>query len=78
MAQLYNPAHELAVLELAPDAVIRNDLDLLKNIFERFNPKKVDNWNIRGKVQLVSRCHPVNSGINLMADDRFSLIMPTS
>lgn len=51
MAQLYNPAHELAVLELAPDAIIRKDLDLLKDIFERFNSKKVDNWNTRGKVQ---------------------------
>jgi nuclear pore complex protein Nup98-Nup96 len=50
MAQLYNPAHELAVLDLAPDAVIRKDLALLKDIFERFNTRKVDNWNIRGKV----------------------------
>lgn len=50
IAQLYNPAHELAVLELAPDAIIRKDLDLLKDIFERFNSKKVDNWNRRGKV----------------------------
>ena len=54
-AQLYNPAHELAVLELAPDAIIRKDLDLLTDIFDRFNAKKVDNWNIRGKVKLVSQ-----------------------
>jgi len=51
-AQLYNPAHELAVLELAPEAIIRKDLDLLKDIFERFNSRKVDNWNIRGKTFL--------------------------
>lgn len=49
-AQLYNSAHELAVLELAPDAVIRKDLELLKDIFEVFNARKVDNWNFRGKV----------------------------
>jgi len=51
-AQLYNPAHELAVLELAPDAIIRKDLDLLKDIFERFKARKVDNWNFRGKAFL--------------------------
>jgi len=51
-AQLYNPAHELAVLELAPDAIIRKDLDLLKDIFDRFNSRKADNWNIRGKALL--------------------------
>lgn len=49
-AQLYNPAHDLAVLELAPDAIVRGDLVLLKDLFERFNARKVDNWNLRGKV----------------------------
>ena len=49
-AGLYNLAHDLAVLELAPDAVIHRDLDLLKDLFERFNGKPVDDWNVRGKV----------------------------
>ncbi|KAF7964558.1 hypothetical protein HWV62_5694 [Athelia sp. TMB] len=51
-AQLYNSAHDLAVLELAPDAVIRGDLDLLKEIFERIHARKVENWTSRGKVFL--------------------------
>ena len=51
-ASLYDPAHDIAVLELAPDAIIRRDLDLLKEIFERFEGKedKIDGWPIRGKV----------------------------
>ena len=51
-AGLFNPAHDLAVLELAPDAVIHRDLDLLKDIFQRFEGRPVDDWHIRGKVRL--------------------------
>ncbi|PFH49584.1 hypothetical protein AMATHDRAFT_62906 [Amanita thiersii Skay4041] len=53
-AGLYNPAHEIAVSELAPDAVIRRDLDLLKDMFERFEGKedRIDGWSIKGKVIL--------------------------
>ena len=47
---LYNSAHELAVLELAPEAVIRNDLELLESLFERIAGHPVDNWHSRGKV----------------------------
>lgn len=49
-AGLYNAAHELAVLELAPDAVNRRDLELLNNLFSRFAGHSVDGWNTRGKV----------------------------
>ncbi|KAF9460038.1 nuclear protein 96-domain-containing protein [Collybia nuda] len=51
-AGLYNPAHDLAVLELAPDAVIRKDLDLLKEIFSKFVGRPVDGWHIRGQAFL--------------------------
>ncbi|KAG2008335.1 nucleoporin nup189 [Coprinopsis cinerea AmutBmut pab1-1] len=55
-AQLYNSAHELAVLELAPDAILRRDLDLLRNLFEPFDLEgrrdKIDGWFVRGKVFL--------------------------
>lgn len=47
---MYNAAHELAVTDLAPDAIVRKDLELLKDIFERFITRKVDGWNVRGKV----------------------------
>jgi nuclear pore complex protein Nup98-Nup96 len=53
-AGLYNLAHDLAILELAPDAVIRRDLDLLKTLFLPFDRDgrrdKIDNWLVRGKV----------------------------
>jgi nuclear pore complex protein Nup98-Nup96 len=49
-AGLYNSAHDLAVLELAPDAVIRKDLELLRELFSRFSGRPVDSWHVRGKV----------------------------
>lgn len=51
-AGLYNHAHDLAVLELAPDAVIRKDLELLKELFSRFSGRPVDSWHVRGKAFL--------------------------
>ncbi|KAF8893230.1 nuclear protein 96-domain-containing protein [Gymnopilus junonius] len=55
-AQLFNAAHNLALLDLAPDAVIRKDLGLLRNLFAPFDMvgrrDKVENWFVRGKVFL--------------------------
>ena len=39
------------MLELAPDAIIHRDHELLKDLFERFVGKSVDDWNARGKVR---------------------------
>ena len=44
-----------AVRELAPDAVIRDDLELLKSLFEQFRDHPVDDWHVRGKVRGVRR-----------------------
>lgn len=52
-ASMYNAAHDLAVRELAPDAVIREDLELLKSLFEQFRNHSVDDWHVRGKVSCV-------------------------
>jgi nuclear pore complex protein Nup98-Nup96 len=53
-AKSYNLAHNLAQLELAPDAIIRKDLDLLHNLFKPFDADgkrdKVTGWFVRGKV----------------------------
>lgn len=49
-AGLYQQAHDLAVVELAPEAVIRQDLDLLMSLFERIASQTVDGWHTRGKV----------------------------
>ncbi|KAI0350876.1 hypothetical protein OH77DRAFT_1498850 [Trametes cingulata] len=51
-AGLYDAAHDLAVLELAPDAVIRQDLALLRELFEVFEGRPVSGWNDRGKAFL--------------------------
>ncbi|KAF8517736.1 nuclear protein 96-domain-containing protein [Hysterangium stoloniferum] len=45
-------AHILAVNDLAPDAVIRDDLALLQGLFQPFNPQVVDDWSFRGKLFL--------------------------
>ncbi|PBK68785.1 hypothetical protein ARMSODRAFT_957867 [Armillaria solidipes] len=49
-ARLYNPAHDIAVAELAPEAVLRKDLELLKSMFGRFQGHAVDGWSTRGKL----------------------------
>lgn len=49
-AGLWNAAHDLAVLELAPDAVVRQDHELLRTIFTRLSAHPVDGWQLRGKV----------------------------
>jgi len=52
-AKLYNHAHDLAVGELAPDAIIRGDLSLLREMFLVFVDKQVDSWHSRGKVRVL-------------------------
>ena len=49
-AGLYDAAHNIAVLELAPDTVIRQDLILLRELLEPFEGRPVSGWNERGKV----------------------------
>lgn len=60
-AQLYNTAHTLALLELAPDAIIRKDLELLRSLFSPFDSDgkrdKIDGWFVRGKVSPICRTH---------------------
>ncbi|KAF9256599.1 hypothetical protein L218DRAFT_189569 [Marasmius fiardii PR-910] len=56
-AGMYNQAHDIAVLEIAPDGVIRRDLEMLKDIFERLTgaggeAKGIEAWNLRGKLFL--------------------------
>jgi hypothetical protein len=38
------------VCDLAPEAVIRGDLDLLQALLDRFPAYAVDGWHVRGKV----------------------------
>ncbi|KAH7910133.1 nuclear protein 96-domain-containing protein [Hygrophoropsis aurantiaca] len=51
-AGLLTAAHDLAVTELAPEAVIRNDLELLRSLFEGMSSNTVQGWYFRGKAYL--------------------------
>ncbi|KAF7289507.1 SNF2 family helicase [Mycena chlorophos] len=53
-AELYDESHDLAISKLAPDAIIRNDLELLSSLFSRFVRRKdrVRSWHSRGKALL--------------------------
>ncbi|KAF7309606.1 SNF2 family helicase [Mycena indigotica] len=53
-AELFNEAHNLAISKLAPDAIIRNDLQLLASLFRRFEwrANTIDGWHLRGKALL--------------------------
>ncbi len=62
-AGMHGAAHELAVFELAPEAVIRNDLELLQVLFERFVGHAVDGWHVRGKVCKLARARPTYNPI---------------
>lgn len=50
-------ACDIAVLELAPEVVIRQDYDLLRSIFRGLAPEKIDDWAIRGKVRFFPLPH---------------------
>lgn len=52
-AGLYSAAHDIAVLQLAPEAVVRDDLELLESIFVEFTGRPVEGWHVRGKVSIL-------------------------
>ncbi|KAI9465711.1 nuclear protein 96-domain-containing protein [Lactarius psammicola] len=70
-AGLHSAAHELAVYELAPEAVIRDDLELLKTLFGRFIGHAVDEWHVRGKAFL-DYAHAMTRLPELSQDSRAS------
>ncbi|KAH7923076.1 hypothetical protein BV22DRAFT_1036756 [Leucogyrophana mollusca] len=51
-AGLLTAAHDLAVTELAPEAVIRNDFELLSSLFEGMSSNNVQGWYFRGKAYM--------------------------
>ncbi|KAM0789748.1 hypothetical protein ACM66B_006603 [Microbotryomycetes sp. NB124-2] len=44
MAQEWSKAHEIAVVELVPEAIVRGDLKLVKRLLEPFNSRRVADW----------------------------------
>lgn len=58
-AGLHQSAHDLAVVELAPEAVIRQDFELLASLFERMASQSIDGWHLKGKARpslILPRC----------------------
>lgn len=49
-------AYELVVDKLVPDAILREDLELLRNLFSQFDPEAVDGWAMKGKVCASAAC----------------------
>ncbi|KAF8895957.1 nuclear protein 96-domain-containing protein [Mucidula mucida] len=50
-ARMWAPAHDIAVRELAPEAVIRRDINTLRELFSQFPAhERVEGWSIRGKL----------------------------
>lgn len=68
---LWNSAHELAFLELAPDAVVRQDHELLRTIFSRLSGHPIDGWFLRGKV---CKSKLISANLSLFPCDRPSWI----
>ena len=44
-------AHELAITYLAPEAVLRDDLDLLSNLFTVLDESLVEDFGVGGQVR---------------------------
>jgi nuclear pore complex protein Nup98-Nup96 len=73
-AGLHSAAHELAVYELAPEAVIRDDLELIQTLFRRLIGHSVDEWHVRGKAFLeyahaMTRLPELNQDSGALQDD---------
>jgi len=53
LAGLHDRAHRILVDKLAPEAVIRDDLVLLRRLCEPLEGKNPDNWEFGGKVSCI-------------------------
>jgi len=51
-ARLPQQAHDVAMEELACEAILRDDVVLLRALFQLFNPNEVRDWSFRGKLYL--------------------------
>jgi hypothetical protein len=50
-AGLFDRAHGVVLTDLAPEAIIRRDNDLLRRLVEPLADKEVETWNHGGKVR---------------------------
>jgi hypothetical protein len=54
-------AHEVAMNDLAIEAVLRDDKPLLQSLFRPFSPNDIKDWAYRGKVRNVLHYWPWTS-----------------
>ena len=50
-AKAHQMAHELAITYLAPEAVLRDELELLAKLFRSLDPTLVDDFGVGGQVR---------------------------
>lgn len=50
-AKEHRAAHELAITYLAPEAILRDDLDLLSNLFTVLDENLVEDFGVGGQVR---------------------------
>lgn len=51
---MHRTAHELAIAYLAPEAILRDDLDLLANLFAALDETLIDDFSVGGQVGVCS------------------------
>lgn len=52
-AEEHKFACDIAILDLVPEVVIRQDYTLLHSIFHALKSDKIDDWSVRGKVRFL-------------------------
>ena len=50
-AKVHQRAHDLAISYLAPEAILRDDLDLLSNLFAPLDKSLITDFNVGGQVR---------------------------
>jgi hypothetical protein len=61
--KLQHFAYKLAVDNLVPDAILRDDLELLRNMFSGFDASAVEGWAMKGQVRMQAQSRCINSQI---------------
>ena len=72
-AREHRTAHELAVTFLAPEAILRNDLDLLSGLFTALDPSLIDDYSVGGQV-CVCNAH-ISNQVNIRYRNSYSSTM---
>lgn len=58
-ARIHQRAHDLAISYLAPEAVLRDDLELLSSLFASLDKNLITDFNVGGQVGSYAICRRV-------------------